>query len=107
MLSQTLQFLTVSHSDKAKERWHAERVNVKFGAFLILAQGEAWFLFWGSASCCAYFIKVTGRTWKNKYLRCLFIFILPLHVSALADHLQEEYTIIFRKLPHSQRTDST
>jgi hypothetical protein len=33
-------------------------------------------------------------------LLCLFIFISPLHVSALAGHLQAEYTIIFGKLPH-------
>jgi hypothetical protein len=41
------------------------------------------FLFWGSASCCAYFIKVIGGIVpRNNYLRCLFIFIFPLHVSA-------------------------
>jgi hypothetical protein len=32
------------------------------------------------------------------FLRCLFIFILPLHISALAGHFQAEYTIIFGKL---------
>jgi hypothetical protein len=47
-------------------------------------------------------IKVIGRTVpRNNYLRCLlFIFISPLHVSALAGHLQTEYTIILGKLPH-------
>jgi hypothetical protein len=30
----------------------------------------------------------------------LFIFILLLHVSALAGHLQAQYTVIFDKLPH-------
>jgi hypothetical protein len=34
------------------------------------------------------------------FLRCLFIFISQVHVSALAGHLQVEYTIIFGKLPH-------
>jgi hypothetical protein len=53
------------------------------------------FLFWVSASCYAYFIKVIGRTVPhNNYLRCLFIFILPLHVLALPDHLQAENTIL-------------
>jgi hypothetical protein len=34
------------------------------------------FLFWGSASCCAYFIKVIGKTVpRNNFLRCLFIFL--------------------------------
>jgi hypothetical protein len=62
---------------------------------------EIVFLFWGSAACCSYFIKVIGRTVpRNNCLRCLFIFILPLHVLALAGHLQAEYTIIFGKLPH-------
>jgi hypothetical protein len=28
------------------------------------------------------------------FLNCFFIFISPLHVSALAGHLQAEYTII-------------
>jgi hypothetical protein len=38
--------------------------------------------------------KVIGRTVpRNNYLSCLFIFISPLHVSALAGHLQAEYTI--------------
>jgi hypothetical protein len=33
-------------------------------------------LFWGSASCCAYFIKVTGRTFpRNNSSRCLFYII--------------------------------
>jgi hypothetical protein len=37
------------------------------------------FLFWGSASCCAYFIKVIVRIApRNNYLRCLFIFISSL-----------------------------
>jgi hypothetical protein len=31
---------------------------------------------------------------------CLFIFISPLHVFALAGHLQAEYTMIFGKLLH-------
>jgi hypothetical protein len=54
------------------------------------------FLFLSSASFCTYFIMVIGRTVpRNNCLRCLFIFILPLHVSALAGHLQAEYTIIF------------
>jgi hypothetical protein len=48
-----------------------------------------------------FIIKGTGRTApRNNYLSCLFIFILPLRVSALAGHLQAEYTIIFGKLPH-------
>jgi hypothetical protein len=59
------------------------------------------FLIWGSACCCAYFIKVIGRTvLRNNFLECLFIFISPLQVSALAGHLQAQYTIIFGKLPH-------
>jgi hypothetical protein len=29
-------------------------------------------LFWGSASCCAYFIKVIRRTPRNSLSRCLF-----------------------------------
>jgi hypothetical protein len=59
------------------------------------------FLIWGSASCCAFFIKIIGRTvLRNKCLRRLFIFISPLQVSALTGHLQAEYTIIFGKLPH-------
>jgi hypothetical protein len=46
-------------------------------------------------------IKVIGRTvCRNNHVRCLFIFILPLHVMALAGHLQAEYNIIFVKLPH-------
>jgi hypothetical protein len=45
--------------------------------------------------------KVIGRTVsRNNFLRCLFIFISPLHVSALAGHHQAEFTIIFGKLPH-------
>jgi hypothetical protein len=49
----------------------------------------------GSACCCMYFIKVIGRTVpRNNYLRCLFIFISPLRVSALTGQLQAEYTII-------------
>jgi hypothetical protein len=46
-------------------------------------------------------IRVIGRTVLcNSFLRCLFTFISPLHVSALAGHLQAEYTIIFGMLPH-------
>jgi hypothetical protein len=45
--------------------------------------------------------KVIGRTvHRNKFLRCLFIFISPLHVSTLAGYHQEEYAIIFGKLSH-------
>jgi hypothetical protein len=59
------------------------------------------FLFWGSASCCAYFIKAIGKTVpRNNSSLCLFMFISPLRVLALAGHLQAEYTIIFGKLPH-------
>jgi hypothetical protein len=48
-----------------------------------------------------YYIDVIGRRVpQNNYLRCLFIFISPLHISALAGHLQAEYTTIFGKLPH-------
>jgi hypothetical protein len=51
-------------------------------------------LFWSSASCCVYFMKVFGRTVpRNNSSRCLFYMILPLHVSALVDNPQEEYTI--------------
>jgi hypothetical protein len=46
-----------------------------------------WELFWGSASCCAYFIKVIRRTVpRNNSSRCLFIY-----VSVLVGHLQAEY----------------
>jgi ABC-type transport system involved in multi-copper enzyme maturation permease subunit len=34
------------------------------------------------------------------YIFILFIFVSPLHVLVLAGHLQAEYTLIFRKLPH-------
>jgi hypothetical protein len=52
------------------------------------------FLFWGSAPCCVYFIKVFGRTVpRYSCLKSLFIYISPLHVSAIAGHLQAEYTI--------------
>jgi hypothetical protein len=45
--------------------------------------------------------KVVGRTVpRNNSSRSLFIFISALHVSALAGHLQAEYTIIFGKLFH-------
>jgi hypothetical protein len=45
--------------------------------------------------------KVIERTvTRNNSSRCLFIFILLLHVSALAGHLQAEHTIISGKLPH-------
>jgi hypothetical protein len=55
-------------------------------------------LFWGSASCCAYFIKVR----KNRPSQQLFevfiyiLYIFPVHVSALAGHLQAKYTIFLR-----------
>jgi hypothetical protein len=43
---------------------------------------------------CSIFFKVIGRTVpRNNHLSCLFIFISPLHVSALDGHLQVEYTI--------------
>jgi hypothetical protein len=58
---------------------------------------EIFILFWDSASCCAYFIKVIRRTvLRNNFQGVYFILfcILPLHVSALVGHLQAEYTII-------------
>jgi hypothetical protein len=57
------------------------------------------FLFWGSASCCAYFIKVIGRTVpRNNILRCLFIFISPLYVWALAGSLPENNCVFRLKM---------
>jgi hypothetical protein len=45
--------------------------------------------------------KVIGRAVpRNNYLRCLLIFISPLHVSVPTGHLKAEYTIISGKLPH-------
>jgi hypothetical protein len=45
-----------------------------------------------------YNIKVIGRTVPRKnYLRCLYVFLSPLHVSALVGYLQVEYAIIFGK----------
>jgi hypothetical protein len=45
-------------------------------------------------------VKVTVRTVPhNNFLRSILIFISLLYVSALAGHLQAEYTIIFGKLP--------
>jgi hypothetical protein len=38
-------------------------------------------------------------------LRGVLFYILPLHVSAFAGHLQAEYTIIFGKLLHYNRSD--
>jgi hypothetical protein len=47
------------------------------------------------ASCCTYFTKFVRRSVPpNNFSRCLFYIFLPLHVSALAGHLQAEYTII-------------
>jgi hypothetical protein len=64
----------------ASPKWYNERQHVRQAGRVNIFQR---FLFWGSASCCAYFIKVIGRTVPpNNHLRCLFIFISPLHVSA-------------------------
>jgi hypothetical protein len=55
------------------------------------------FLFLGSASCCAYFIKVIREIVpRDNSSWCLFIFYIfvPLHVSALVGHLQAAYTTI-------------
>jgi hypothetical protein len=49
------------------------------------------FLFWGSASLCAYFMKVIRRLSLATALQgayFIFYIFLPLHVSALAGHLQ-------------------
>jgi hypothetical protein len=55
---------------------------------LIILNSDYWF------GLTTKIIKVIGRTVpRNNFLRCLFIFISPLHVSALAGHLQAEYTI--------------
>jgi hypothetical protein len=60
-----------------------------------------WYDFVVTAMRTEYPIKVIERTVPcNNYLRCLFIFILPLHVSAFAGHLQEECSIFLGSAFH-------
>jgi hypothetical protein len=81
-------------------RWHctSRRIHIFLwkGERETLIMCRSFFLGWGgSASYCAYFIKVIRRTVpRNNSSRFLFYISLSLHVSALAGHLQAEYTII-------------